>query len=72
MIGAIVGDIVGSPYEFDNIKRWDFRLFGMYHGKRARPTDDSVMTLAIAQDVPQQDAESQDFAEIRMGHRADI
>ncbi len=49
MIGAIVGDIAGSPYEFDNIKTTDFPLFGTYHGKEACPTDDSVMTLAIAQ-----------------------
>ena len=48
MIGAIVGDIAGSPYEFDNIKTWDFPLFGSHHGKGARPTDDSVMTLAVA------------------------
>ena len=49
MIGAIVGDIAGSPYEFGNIKTTDFPLFGAYHGKKACPTDDSVMTLAIAQ-----------------------
>lgn len=49
MIGAIVGDIAGSPYEFDNIKTTDFPLFGAYHGKKACATDDSVMTLAIAQ-----------------------
>ncbi len=48
MIGAIVGDIAGSPYEFDNIKTTAFPLFGSHHGKRARPTDDSVMTLAVA------------------------
>ena len=48
MIGAIVGDIAGSPYEFNNVKTRDFPLFGSYCGKRARPTDDSVMTLAVA------------------------
>ena len=48
MIGAIVGDIAGSPYEFNNIKTKDFPLFGTYHGKKARPTDDSIMTLAVA------------------------
>ena len=45
MIGAIVGDIVGSPYEFHNIKTTDFPFFS----RRSRPTDDSVMTLAVAQ-----------------------
>ena len=44
MIGAIVGDIVGSPYEFHNIKRTDFPFLTKYN----RFTDDSVMTLANA------------------------
>jgi len=45
MLGAVIGDIVGSVYEFHNIKSKDFPLFG----SRCRPTDDSIMTLAIAQ-----------------------
>ena len=49
MIGAIVGDIAGSLYEFHNIKTRDFTLFADYRGRRARPTDDSVMTLAVMQ-----------------------
>ena len=44
MLGAIVGDIVGSPYEFHNIKRTDFPFLTKYN----RFTDDSVMTLANA------------------------
>ena len=48
MIGAVVGDIAGSIYEFHNIKTRDFTLFADHLGRRARPTDDSVMTLAIA------------------------
>ena len=43
MIGAIVGDIVGSKYEFNNIKTKDFPLFS----NGCRFTDDTVMTLAI-------------------------
>jgi ADP-ribosylglycohydrolase len=27
MLGAIIGDIIGSPYEFHNIKHKDFPLF---------------------------------------------
>ena len=27
MLGAIIGDIVGSIYEFHNVKRTDFDLF---------------------------------------------
>ena len=47
MIGAIVGDIAGSLYEFHNIKTKDFPLFAPRHGREVRPTDDSVMTLAV-------------------------
>ena len=47
MFGAIIGDMVGSPYEFDanNIKTKEFQLFSL----RSCFTDDSVMTLAVAQ-----------------------
>lgn len=44
MIGAIVGDIVGSNYEFDNIKTKDFELFD----QDCIFTDDTVMTIAVA------------------------
>lgn len=44
MKGAIIGDIVGSIYEFDNIKTKDFELFPGH----AFPTDDTIMTAAIA------------------------
>ena len=44
MIGAIVGDIVGSRFEFHNIKFKDFELFG----NGCRFTDDTVMTIAVA------------------------
>ena len=43
-LGAIIGDTVGSVYEFDNIKTTQFPLFN----KSSRPTDDSVMTIAVA------------------------
>lgn len=44
MLGAIVGDIVGSVYEFDNTKSTDFELFY----EESCFTDDTVMTLAVA------------------------
>ena len=44
MIGAILGDIIGSPYEFDRgNKSKDFPLFV----ERSTYTDDTVMTLAV-------------------------
>lgn len=47
MLGAIVGDIVGSIYEFDNHRSKDFPLFG----PGADFTDDSVCTVALADAV---------------------
>ena len=44
MLGAIVGDMVGSVYEWHNIKTTEFPLFS----EDSRVTDDSVMTLAVA------------------------
>ena len=45
MLGAIIGDIVGSVYEFDNTKRMDFPFFS----QRSTFTDDSIMTVAVAE-----------------------
>lgn len=48
MIGAILGDIIGSPYEFDRgDKVKDFTFFE----KGAGFTDDSVMTVAVAEAI---------------------
>lgn len=46
MFGAILGDIIGSPYEFDshNIKVKEFPLFS----SNSKFTDDTVMTIAVA------------------------
>ena len=47
MLGAILGDIVGSPYEFDhnNYKHKAFPLLS----EKSHFTDDTVMTVAVAQ-----------------------
>lgn len=47
MIGAIAGDIVGSVYEAHPIKTKDFPLFDPC----CRFTDDSVLTIAVAQAI---------------------
>ncbi len=44
MMGAIVGDVIGSVYENENVKTTDFPLFSRF----SRFTDDSVLTVAIA------------------------
>ena len=47
IIGAIAGDIIGSVYEWDNIKTVDFDLFSKKpDGKEPFFTDDSVLTVA--------------------------
>lgn len=47
MLGAITGDIIGSVYERNNIKTKDFPLFR----DDSRFTDDTVMTVAVAEAV---------------------
>ena len=44
MLGAIIGDVIGSVYEFNNVKRTDFELFV----PKSSFTDDSLMTIAVA------------------------
>lgn len=44
MLGAIIGDIVGSRFEFNNLKSKEFELFT----NECKFTDDTVMTLAVA------------------------
>ena len=44
MYGAIIGDIVGSVYEFNNIKTKEFPLFS----EGSTFTDDTIMTVAVA------------------------
>lgn len=44
MLGAIIGDIVGSIYEFNNHRSKDFPFFG----EGADFTDDTVLTVAVA------------------------
>lgn len=43
ILGAIIGDVAGSKFEFNNIKTKNFELLE----DDCRPTDDSIMTMAI-------------------------
>ena len=47
MIGAIIGDIAGSRFEFDNYRKKDFELIA----PGCSPTDDSVMTIALGKAI---------------------
>lgn len=44
MLGAIIGDIVGSRFEWNNHRDKDFDFFT----HKCFTTDDSIMTLAVA------------------------
>lgn len=59
MIGAIIGDIVGSIYEFNNHRSKDFELFG----KSCFATDDSIMTIAIGKAFLECKADFSDLGE---------
>lgn len=45
MLGSIIGDIVGSIYEFNNVKTKDFPFFP----EQGDFTDDSILTVATAE-----------------------
>ena len=47
MLGAIIGDIVGSRFEWNNYRAKDFDFLTY----KCKPTDDSIMTLALAQAI---------------------
>ena len=47
MIGAIIGDIVGSRFEFNNHRSKEFELFT----DECNVTDDSIMTIAVAKAI---------------------
>lgn len=47
VIGAIAGDIIGSIYEWHNVKTTDFELFN----KKSSFTDDTVLTMAVVESL---------------------
>lgn len=68
MLGAILGDIVGSPYEFDhnNYKHKDFPLLS----EKSHFTDDTVMTVAVARGLMAGQGDAQKtFAEVQQKMR---
>lgn len=59
MLGAIIGDIVGSRFERKNNRSKQFEFFN----DRCRVTDDSVMTLAIAKALLESKEDYSDLSE---------
>ncbi|WP_127579430.1 ADP-ribosylglycohydrolase family protein [Paenibacillus koleovorans] len=65
MLGAIVGDVIGSVYEINNVKTEEFPLFSRF----TRFTDDSVLTLAVAHAILHQEETDQTFWRARRNRR---
>lgn len=55
MLRAIIGDIVGSRFEWNNIKSKEFEFMNY----RCNVTDDSIMSLAIAKAILESDNQYQ-------------
>lgn len=47
MLGAIAGDVIGAPYEFNNIDKSEYQSFALF-GDDSGFTDDTVLTVATA------------------------
>jgi len=61
MLGAIIGDVIGSYYEGNSTKDFNFPLFT----EKSRVTDDSVLTTAVAETILTRGTatESEDYSE---------
>ncbi len=59
MIGAMIGDIAGSRFEFNNHRSKEFEMFH----ENCDFTDDTVMTLAVAQALMDHDGSIENFKE---------
>ena len=68
MIGAIIGDIVGSRFEFNNHRNKDFELFT----DDCFVTDDSIMTLAIAKAILDSKGDRDTLGEMAVKHMREI
>ena len=68
MLGAIIGDTIGSVYEFCNIKTTEFPLFS----ESSEPTDDSVMSIAVAEWLltdPERTQQKLEDSMVKWGHK---
>jgi len=66
MLGAIAGDIIGSPFEFDACKSETFTLFDHEDKDRFPPsfTDDTVLTVATARAIMSGEGFAEAYREI--------
>ena len=63
MLGAIIGDIVGSRFEWNNIKTKEFEFFT----QECTVTDDSIMSLAVAKALLESGKDLDKLSEITVG-----
>lgn len=68
MIGAIIGDIVGSRFEWDNHKTKNFDLFT----PECFFTDDSVMSLAVATAILESEKQYTDLEKLAVNYMQQI
>lgn len=64
MYGAIIGDIIGSAYEFRRIKTKRFLLFSWFSSF----TDDSIMTVAVARALMEYQEQGGDLHDAMVSH----
>lgn len=69
LVGAMVGDIVGSRFELNNCKKRDFVF--MARGK-SRVTDDTVMTLAVAKAFNEADNSYAGFSDLAIKNMVEV
>ncbi len=63
MLGAIIGDIVGSRFEWNNIKTKEFEFFT----QECTVTDDSIVSLAVAKALLESGKDLDKLSEITVG-----
>ena len=68
MIGAVIGDIVGSRFEWDNHKSKEFELFT----SDCFFTDDSVMSLAIAKAILESGDQYKNLDRLAVNHMQEL
>ncbi len=66
MLGAMIGDIAGSRFEWHPVKTKEFELLS--HDGGCKPTDDSVMTAAVANAILACDGDYTDLGEMTVLH----
>ncbi|MEB3213709.1 MAG: ADP-ribosylglycohydrolase family protein [Leptolyngbyaceae bacterium] len=59
MLGAIAGDMIGSPYEFNNNRTKEFPLFT----DRSSFTDDTILSVAVAELLLDETSNTRDYAQ---------